>query len=248
MIEIIICEDLSSQREEIYNIVSDTISGYDNMKIGLSTSHPKDVLKYVDMNNLSDAIYFLDIELGDDIDGFHLAKEIRNKDRNGHIIFITTHSEMTSLTFKYKIAALDYIIKDDFLKIRDGITDCINEIIKLNNAIKNEDVNDFIHINCGSRIIKIKKEDILFFETSEKIHKINIHLEKKQIEYYGTIKEIEKKLDNNFFRCHRSFLINLNKINYIDKEFKKVVMLNGEMCYLSNKYTKELLNKWYSRV
>lgn len=248
MIEIIICEDSNAQRKEITDILSEAISIHENMIIALSTPSPKDVLEYIKKNNVSQAVYFLDIELGYDIDGFQLAKEIRKIDRNGHIIFITTHSEMTSLTFKYKIAALDYIVKDDISKIKDNITDCINEIIKISESLEEENSKDFIYVNSGSRIIKLNMDEILFFETSDKIHKISIHLEKRKIEYYGTMREIEKKVDENFFRCHRSFLINLNKINYVDKELKKIVMVNGENCYLSNKYTKELLSKWYDRL
>lgn len=47
------------------------------------------------------------------MNGFELAQEIRKFDPRGFIIFITTHAELSYMTFTYKVEALDYIIKDD---------------------------------------------------------------------------------------------------------------------------------------
>ena len=58
-------------------------------------------------------IYFLDIDLKTDMTGLTLAQEIRKYDPRGFIIFITTHSEMSYMTFIYKLEALDFILKDD---------------------------------------------------------------------------------------------------------------------------------------
>ena len=50
--------------------------------------------------------------------GLDIAKEIRKKDPNATIVFVTTHSEFMPVTFKYRVAALDFIDKalnDEFL-------------------------------------------------------------------------------------------------------------------------------------
>lgn len=54
---------------------------------------------------------FLDIQLEADINGIKLASEIRKHDPVGNIIFVTSHSELTYLTFVYKVAAMDFILK-----------------------------------------------------------------------------------------------------------------------------------------
>ncbi|MBA5760556.1 response regulator, partial [Escherichia coli] len=49
-------------------------------------------------------LYFLDIDLGQpDMNGFELAQEIRKFDPRGFIIFITTHAELSYMTFTYKV-------------------------------------------------------------------------------------------------------------------------------------------------
>ena len=48
-----------------------------------------------------------------DINGIKLGSEIRKYDPIGNIIFVTSHSELTYLTFVYKVSAMDFIFKDD---------------------------------------------------------------------------------------------------------------------------------------
>ena len=48
--------------------------------------------------------YFLDIQLEVDINGIKLGSEIRKYDPIGNIIFVTSHSELTYLTFVYKVS------------------------------------------------------------------------------------------------------------------------------------------------
>ena len=47
---------------------------------------------------------FLDIQLEADINGIKLGSEIRKYDPIGNIIFVTSHSELTYLTFVYKVS------------------------------------------------------------------------------------------------------------------------------------------------
>ena len=54
-----------------------------------------------------------DIQLEADINGIKLGSEIRKYDPIGNIIFVTSHSELTYLTFVYKVSAMDFIFKDD---------------------------------------------------------------------------------------------------------------------------------------
>ncbi|WP_241960035.1 PfkB family carbohydrate kinase, partial [Staphylococcus gallinarum] len=50
-----------------------------------------------------------------------LASEIRKHDPVGNIIFVTSHSELTYLTFVYKVAAMDFIFKDGTIIEQQGI-------------------------------------------------------------------------------------------------------------------------------
>ena len=83
----------------------------------------------------------------------------------------------------------------------------------------------------------------MFFETSETIHKVIIHAKDRSVEFYSKMKDIEDKLDNRFYRCHRSYLVNKNNISQIDKNKRLIIMENGERCLISPRLLKGLINE-----
>ncbi|MGL5576157.1 MAG: LytTR family transcriptional regulator DNA-binding domain-containing protein [Sarcina sp.] len=50
----------------------------------------------------------------------------------------------------------------------------------------------------------MEQDKIIFFETSEKVHKLKLYTSSRVIEFYGQMKDIEEKVDDNFIRIHSS--------------------------------------------
>lgn len=240
MLKVFICEDNAIQRDKLSKIINDIIliENYD-MNLSLSTDNPYEVLEYIKSIPTS-GIYFLDIDLHRDINGIQLAEKIREYDPRGFIIFITTHAEMSYLTFIYKVEAMDYIIKDNYSNIKNRIAECIkNAHEKYKN--KYSDIQKVFSVKINDKIVNIDYNDILFFETSTTIHKIVIHSIDRQIEFYSKMKDIENILDDRFIRCHNSFIVNKDKIKEIDKKKRVVYMINDEECLVSTRGLKNLL-------
>ena len=172
MLNIIICEDNSYQREQIETIIKDELKKLNlNMSIVLSANTPEDVITYLEKYKTNTFLYFLDVDLKSKVNGIELAKIIRKSDPMGYIVFVTSHAELTLLTFQYKVQAMDYIVKNNLNSIKDKISECINEAYndyKNSNAIK----TNSIQINAGNKVIYFNLDDILFFETTSKDHKI----------------------------------------------------------------------------
>lgn len=241
MLKVIICEDNKTQRERIAQIVEHAILREKfNMELAIASQDPTEVLAYMENNKNMVGIYFLDIALHASMNGIQLAEKIRELDPSGFIIFVTTHSEMSFLTFEYKVEAMDYIIKDNYQNIKERVNKCMQKSNNLYYSKNNKD-NKFFTINCDDSVLNIKYSDILFLETSQQIHKVRVHGENKQVEFYGTLKDIEESLDDRFYRCHRSFIVNKDKINRIDKKERIIYMINGEKCFASTRYMKGLL-------
>lgn len=210
------------------------------MELVLATQDPHEVLK-VAMDSNTVGLYFLDIDLGSDITGLTLAQEIRKFDPRGFIIFITSHSEMSFLTFQYKVEALDFIIKDNTSKIQARIIECIINVNERYTSLHNNVQKNFtIKINDKSIVTDYK--DILFFETSVNIHKVVLHALNRQIEFNGKLKIIEEQLDDHFYRCHRSYIVNLDNIKEINTSHYTIEMINGEQCLFSTRLKKKLLS------
>lgn len=240
MVNIIICEDNEIQRKEIISIIDAEIKKY-NSKIALSTNNPEEVIRYID-NKSNSFLYFLDVDLNSKLNGFELAKLIRQYDPNGYIVFLTAHAELTLLTFQYKVQAMDYIVKGNINFIKAKIIDCIQAVYEISNTSKTKNKNT-ISIDVGDNIIILDFDEILFFETAGKEHKISVHTTKGYYEFYGTLKNIEKLVSSDFYKTHRSYLVNTKKIKNIDKTNMVVEIVNGEICYISLRYLKGLIKK-----
>ncbi|MBU5486696.1 LytTR family DNA-binding domain-containing protein [Clostridium sp. MSJ-8] len=241
MLKAFICEDNKKQREKLSKIIEDIIliENYD-MDLGLSTSDPYELINSI-TGTTNTGIYFLDVDLHSDINGIQLAEKIREHDPRGFIIFITTHAEMSYLTFIYKVEAMDYIIKDNYNNIRQRVNDCIKNAHDKYKT-KSSELQKIFSIKVEDKIVNIDYNDILFFETSSTIHKVILHSVNRQVEFYSKMKEVENSLDERFIRCHNSFIVNKDKIKEIDKKNRIAYMINGEECLISTRGIKNLFS------
>jgi len=245
MLKIYICEDDRIQREKIIEIIEESIMILDlDMSIDLATKDPYELLTRVAKQKKM-GVYFLDINLQTDINGIQLGEKIRKYDPRGFIIFITTHVEMSSLTFTYKVEALDYIIKDEQIKLKPRIRECLMNI-NGKCAITSTDVQKTFYVKNKEKTVHMAYEDIIFFETSLHAHKILLHSKNKSIEFYGHMKEIEDKLDERFLRCHQSYIINVDYVEAVDKINRNIYFKNGQTCLISIRGMKKL-NKAISK-
>lgn len=88
-------------------------------------------------------LYFLDIHIQDnEYCGLEIAKKIRETNPYAIIVFITTKSEFASITYRYKVSALDFIDKnlnEDLFRLK--IKECIEYLTTI--QIGNDDLTDY---------------------------------------------------------------------------------------------------------
>lgn len=239
MIDIFICEDNQKHLNILQKCITNFIlmEGFD-MRIIQATSDPHVILKEILIAE-NTGLFFLDIDLKSDLNGLTLAQRIRQIQPRCFIVFITSHSEMSFLTFQYKAEALDFIVKDTTEHIKSKIHECLLDVNSKYTSLKN-DVTRTFTITQNDKHIVIDYNDIIFFETSSNIHKIILHAKKRVIEFTGQLKDIEQQLDHRFYRCHTSYII--NKDHIADADFKELIihMNNGESCPVSVRKKKGL--------
>lgn len=208
------------------------------MQIVQATADPHVILKEIRTAE-NTGHFFLDIDLKSDMNGLTLAQRIRQIQPRCFIVFITSHSEMSFLTFQYKAEALDFIVKDSTEHIKAKIHECLLDVSSKYTSLNNSITRTFT-INQNDKRIVIDYSDILFFETSSNIHKIILHAKKRVIEFTGQLKDIEQQLDYRFYRCHTSYIINKDNISDVDFKELQVHMNNGESCPISVRKKKGL--------
>ena len=173
------------------------------------------------------------------MNGMKLAQQIRLFDPRGFIIFITAHSELSYMTFQYRVEAMDFVLKDNPAEAKVKIRECLLNAME-RYTLQTNKTHKVYTIEVGERKISIDYDDIFFFETSSNIHKVILHAKDRQIEFTSTIKELASTLDDNFVRCHRSFLVNKNNIKEIDTKNRIIYFTNRETCLMSTRMMKEL--------
>lgn len=82
----------------------------------------------------------------------------------------------------------------------------------------------------GKSSIKVLLDSIHFFEVQNRI--INIHTERQVIQYYDKLTNIESKVPKDiFFRCHRSYIVNLKYVMKFNKT--DIILDDGTRIMLS---------------
>ena len=239
MLDIFVCEDNAAQRRTVVNIIQNIVLIEElDMQLTLDTGDPYMLLKKIKTSQ-NTGIYFLDIDLNSSMNGMKLAQQIRLYDPRGFIIFITAHSELSYMTFQYRVEAMDFVLKDNPAEAKVKPRECLLNAME-RHTLQTNKTHKVYTLEIGGRKISVDYEDILFFETSSNIHKVILHAKDRQIEFPSTLKELTGVLDSNFVRCHRAFLVNKNNIKEVDTKNRIIHFANGETCLMSTRMMKGL--------
>ena len=239
MLNIFVCEDNAAQRRTVVQIIQNTVLIEElDMQLVLDAGDPYVLLEKVKASQ-STGIYFLDIDLNSNMNGMKLAQQIRLYDPRGFIIFITAHSELSYMTFQYRVEAMDFVLKDNPAEAKVKIRECLLNAME-RYTLQTNKTHKVYTIEIGGRKINVDYDDIFFFETSSNIHKVILHAKDRQIEFSISMKKLACTLGDSFVRCHRSFLVNKNNIKEVDAKNRIIYFTNGETCLMSTRMMKKL--------
>lgn len=158
-------------------------------------------------------ILLLDIQM-DKMDGIELAKKIRKDNESVQIVFITGFPDF--IAEGYEVSALNYLMKP----VRE---EKLSEV--LDKAVKSLRKNEkSLFLNIDGESIRIPLSEIMYIESQG--HDIFIKAQKDGYRLKMNLSEIEKYLDDGFFRCQRSFIVSLK---YIKKTTRTTVFLENNI-------------------
>lgn len=228
MLPIYICEDETTIQQHI----SSHISNYYAIHQELET--PK-ISVFSDPHSLLASlpaipemgIYLLDIQLNSDINGLELAKAIRNRDPKGFIVFITSHTEYASKTFKLQVEAFGYINKESS-KLNSLISITLTRIHERYATFQQSSLdNPRLEFRCNRHIHYYFASELIALMTTEYSHRIKIFTIEGSIDLSGSLNKIKRNLPpSHFLQCHRSYIINKNHVRSYDAELHMVELSN----------------------
>lgn len=156
-------------------------------------------------------------------DGIKVAREIINEYKNIGIIFYTDRLELRQDIFDIKPIYVFQlpIIKNNMCTVIKKIYDDIVATRKECFVIKGIDA-----------LYRIRKDRVVYIESQGRY--VHINTNEEQIVTISKMEHIMELLGDNFIQCHKSFVVNANKIKKM--EHSKIVMFNGMEIQISRKY------------
>ncbi len=161
-------------------------------------------------------LIFLDINMPG-ISGIEFLKSLPNPPK---VIFTTAYRNFAVDAFE--LDAIDYLVKpisfERFLK-------SVNKFLVLSGPKQSadsqqENFKDYIILKADKKNHKIKFKDILFIESLDNY--IKVHTAESSILCYESLTNLLNELTNDFIRIHRSFIVNINKIEVFTSSFIEI--------------------------
>ena len=148
-------------------------------------------------------ILLLDIEMGA-MDGVTMAKRVRRDNEAVQIVFITGYSDYISEG--YEVAALHYLMKP---VNREKLLSVLDRAME-----KRRQQERCLILECAGELVRIPVYEIRYLDVRQNyvtVHTKDDHTVKR------TLGDLEKELDNRFFRVGRSMIVNLSFIQRVNK-------------------------------
>jgi two-component system LytT family response regulator len=189
------------------------------------------------IQELKPHVVFLDINMPG-MNGFQMLEGIYNRDFC--VIFLTAYSEhgITAV----KAGATDYLLKPLML---NELQNAVHKVVQYYEAkggvaAPKQDDKNLVLINHSKGFTLVDFKDIVWLEASDNYTNLYLNGQKKIIAS-KTLKEFETILpDSDFFRIHRSALININYVKeYSNHEGGEVILSDGTHVQVSKARTQE---------
>ncbi|MCI8282419.1 MAG: response regulator transcription factor [Lachnospiraceae bacterium] len=167
-------------------------------------------------------IVFLDI-LMRDLDGMKTAQIFREKAFDKILIFVSSSREYVFEA--YDVEAFQYLLKPvEDKKLKQVLKRAVHKTESRS--------QEFIIASKERQKKKLYLDDIYYFEIKGRI--LHVHGEEGIFTYYDQIQRLEDKLqEKGFFRCHKSYLINLKYVEGYNKQ--EAVLDNGERIVIAKR-------------
>lgn len=156
-------------------------------------------------------LLFLDIQMPD-LDGMEFSRTLKNGPR---IIFTTAFQEYAVSGFK--VDAVDYLLKpvnyEEFLHAANKA----KEWYQVRTGAEPKPEDSYLFVKSEYKQVKIDLNRVLFFEGLKDYVKIYLEDTEKPVLSLMSLKSLEEHIPQKFMRIHRSFIVNLDKIETIER-------------------------------
>jgi len=181
-------------------------------ELAFSTENPIEALEYIQKNEAD--LIFLDIQMPE-LTGINFMKIVGNKMK---YILTTAYAEYALEGYEHNV--VDYLLKPiSFTRFEKSALKAQERF-----AVNQDSQDSYFFVKSSGQQHKVNFNDILFIESIKDY--VNIKTENQEYIVLDTLKSLENQLPENFARVHKSFIINIDKIEKMDV---KNVSINSDI-------------------
>lgn len=219
-----ICEDELIHQQNLIRTIDEWRTSRD-IEVDIDTFVTSEEFIYqYDKGKVYDIVFF-DIHLKG-MDGVRAARKLRERDESIIIIFLT--SRMEYVLQGYEVNAWRYLLKP----VHSGdVAACLKKAYDVL-----EKVSEYLLVKFDNKLYKVPYSSILYMESFG--HYITIYTKEKEYQIRMNMGQLETRLPKEFYRCHRSYIINTTYCKAMEEQ---QVLVNDKWVALSEKKRKELM-------
>ena len=224
MIKIAICDDEPLMAQELAGHLGEYMK--EKSITAYSVSNFSDGRTLLESAGSFDVI-FLDIQM-EQPDGMETARLLRRRGDHSLLVFVTVLKELVFDAFQ--VEAYDYLLKPlDSARFKQTM----DRVLRALEQRTSEDI--VIQRGTGCEVVLLS--DIVYCEVLGR--KIYLHKSDGTVsDYYDKLEDLERRVDGRFFKCHRSFLVNLDYVRGCQDG--QVLLFQGERIPASRLREREL--------
>lgn len=222
MIKIAMCDDELTTLKPISMLLeSEIIQQNFDAEITIITDKQKTVFDAIYNHEVD--VLFLDVDFKNSgKNGIEFARDLRNINKDFYLVFLTAHQRYMHISFFAKV--FDYLVKPINRDVLEELVNRLKHEFECDNKV-------FLHLN---KWVSVRIDDILYIEKDG--NKCKVIANQYEQSTPKTLDNLLDELPNNFCKCHRSYIVNKNKILRIDKKNSYVYFSKDTKCPINSHF------------
>lgn len=149
-------------------------------------------------------VLFLDVQMPG-MNGFDVARAVRERDEQVNIVFLTQHGELALRG--YEVGALNYLVKPvPYFAFSQDLARSI--------AQRRKNAGRSILVATTTGAVRVEGSEIVYVESNK--HRITIRTHDEPVTFSGTLNAVESELGEQFFRINSCYLVNLRHVRSME--------------------------------
>lgn len=220
VLKALIVDDESPAREELRF----RLHKYDDIEIIGEATNAREALRLIEA--LEYDVIFLDVQMPG-MNGLELARQLKEREEPPRLVFVTAHENYALPAFETR--AVDYLLKpfDD-----ERLAETVRRLREVKGHTRpvtedergNRQPLNWVMAERDDRQVPVALQEIVYIFSEGYNVMIQTHSERLLTRY--TLQELTDRLPRDqFFRCHRSYLVNLSQVKDLSPYFNGAYLL-----------------------